>query len=164
MKSFFFIALLFFCNHSFAQTIPIENGKWEGLMHIYKLGKLTDTVSVELTIQNLYKDSVWQWKTVYKSVKLPVVKDYVLRVKDASRGIYIVDEGDGIELLEYYADSSMYCQFETSGFLLSSVYTWKNNEIYYELTSASKIKKAKNDIFNFTIPNLQKVVFRKVVE
>jgi len=164
MKSIFFIALIFFSTANFAQTIPFENGKWEGLMHIYKLGKLTDTVTVELTIQNIYKDSVWQWKTVYNSPKTPVVKDYTLRVKDASRGIYITDEGEGIELLEYLADSSMYCQFETSGFMISSVYKWENGNIYYELTSASKIKKSKNDIYNFTIPTLQKVVFRKRTE
>lgn len=149
------------CLTSKAQSFRITDGKWIGTMYIQKVGKTIDSFPTVLTIKTIKPDSIWQWKTEFLSPKMPVVKDYLLKVKDLSRGVYITDEGDGIELLNYCFGNKMYSQFETAGFFLTATYEWKDDEIIYELTSASKIKRSSMDITNYNISTLQKVTFIK---
>ena len=130
-------------------------------MYIHKLGNVIDSFPCVLTINTLKPDSVWQWKTEFLSPKMPVVKDYLLKLKDAARGVYITDEGEGIELLNYVFGNKMFSQFETSGFFLTATYEWVGDEIIYELTSASKVKRPFNDVINYNISTLQKVIFKK---
>jgi hypothetical protein len=130
-------------------------------MYIEKLGKVIDSFPCVMTIKTIKPDSVWQWKTEFLSPKMPIVKDYQLKLKDASRGVYITDEGEGIELLNYVFGNKMFSQFETSGFFLTANYEWKEDTIIYELTSATKIKRSSNEVYNYNVTTLQRVVFRK---
>lgn len=144
-----------------AQKTPFAEGKYIGTMYIQKMGKTIDSFPSVLTIKTIKPDSIWQWKTEFLSPKMPVVKDYLLKIKDLSRGVYITDEGEGIELLNYVFGNKMFSQFETAGFFLTANYEWKDDEIIYELTSSSRIKRSNNDVYNYNISTLQKVTYKK---
>ena len=101
MKHLIFISLAFLFFHANAQQIKITDGVWKGTLMIWKENKIVDSVPTELTIKTIIKDSIWQWKTEYLSATMPVTKDYTLRIIDKQKGIYITDEGDGVDLMNY---------------------------------------------------------------
>ncbi|WP_435354341.1 hypothetical protein [Emticicia sp. SJ17W-69] len=165
MKKFSFILLL---NLAFYQTILAQNafvdaclGTWKGTMYIYSRGTLRDSVSVRLTVAKTEKPNAWTWKTTYLSPKMPMVKDYVLRLKDASKNVYITDEGDGIELVDYLFNNKLYSVFETHNVLLTSSYELRGNELIFEVTSGKKETLTNQEVINYPVDNLQRVVFRK---
>lgn len=164
MKKTISILLTFICLNSFAQQINIVDGKWKGNLIIWKENKIMDSVPTELTIKTIIKDSVWKWKTEYFSATTPVTKDYSLRVVDKQKGIYITDEGDAIELMNYTFGNKLYSNFETSGILLTSSYEWIGNDIIFEIASGKKTEtiSINNEITNFTVKSLQKVIFKKI--
>lgn len=104
----------------------------------------------------------WMWKMEYLSPQMPMVKDYILRLKDASKGHYITDEGGGIELMDYLFENKLYCVFETSGVILTSTYELRGKELIFEVTSGKKQGVDNQPVTNYSVDNLQRVVFRKV--
>lgn len=156
--------LLFPCfNPLFAQkTFPDQClGQWKGMMYIYSRSKLVDSVLVRFTAAPTAQPDAWTWKTEYISEKLPMVKDYVLRVKDAAKGRYVTDEGDGIELAEYVFGNKMYSVFETGGILLTSSYELRGSELIFEVTSGEKLEATNEEVTNYSTNNLQRVVLRR---
>ncbi|AEI49080.1 hypothetical protein [Runella slithyformis] len=146
-----------------AQTSFIEGclGNWKGTMYIYSRGALKDSVSVTLTVAKTNEAAAWTWKTEYLSPKMPMVKDYVLRLKDAAKGHYITDEGGGIMLMDYLFNNKLYCVFETAGVMLTSTYELRGKELIFEVTSGKKQTEDNQPVTNFSVDNLQRVVFRK---
>lgn len=164
MKKIISILPIFLCLHSFAQQINISDGEWNGTLMVWKENKIIDSVPSKLTIKTIIKDSVWQWKTEYISAKMPVTKDYILRVVEKQKGIFITDEGDGVELMNYTFGNKLFSNFETSGILLTSSYEWIGNDIIFEIASGKKIENISinNEVTNFTVKNLQKIIFKKI--
>jgi len=136
-------------------------GQWKGMMYIYSRSKLVDSVLVRLTAAPTAQPDAWTWKTEYISEKLPMVKDYVLRVKDAAKGRYVTDEGEGIELAEYVFGNKMYSVFETGGILLTSSYELRGSELIFEVTSGEKLEATNEEVTNYSTNNLQRVVLRR---
>ncbi len=137
--------IIFILSFGFIQTAKSQTsftdgclGVWKGTMYIYNRGNLKDSVEVRLTVAKTDKPDSWTWKTEYLSVKMPMVKDYVLRLKDASKNTYITDEGNGIELNDYLFGNKLYCVFETSNIILTSTYELRGKELIFEVTSGKK--------------------------
>ncbi len=163
MKKIFSILLIFYCSLLNAQTLFPNKciGNWKGTMHIYSKGILKDTITVLLTIKK-QTDTSWMWKSEYISTKMPVTKKYTLRLKDKVSGTYVTDEGDGIELKDYLFDNKLYSIFETEGIMLTSFYELKGKELYFEVTSGKKIMEDAKEVINYSVNNVQKVVFKKM--
>ncbi|MFN8353762.1 MAG: hypothetical protein U0Y10_04940 [Spirosomataceae bacterium] len=143
--------------HSFVEACM---GTWKGTMYIYNKGVLRDSVAVRLTVAKTDQPEVWTWKTEYLSEKMPMTKDYLLRVRDAVKKQYVTDEGGGVELLEYVFGNKMYCVFETNQVVLTSSYELRSaNELIFEVTSGKK--QETSPVVNYSVDNLQRVVFRK---
>lgn len=71
-----------------AQSFPDKCvGSWKGMMHISSRGSLKESVKVILTVAKGSNPNEWTWETEYLSEKLPMTKDYVLRLKDAEKNI-----------------------------------------------------------------------------
>ncbi len=136
-------------------------GKWEGIMYIYRKGQLRDSVSVQLIVQKTTNPDTWIWKTNYLSKTNPMEKNYTLVLKDAATQTYLTDEGDGVELWDYYFNNKLYSVFETHDVMLTSSYELQGNQLVFEVTSGKKIEE-KKEVTNYTVLNLQKVVFNKV--
>ncbi len=162
MKLLFTFCIILASNFLIAQkTFPDKCiGNWKGVMQIYSKGILKDTVTVLLTVKK-QTDTSWMWKTDYISTKMPVTKNYMLRLKDKINGIYSTDEGDGIELKDYLIDNKLYSIFETGGIMLTSFYELRGKELYFEVTSGKKIVEDAKEVINYSVNNVQKVVFKK---
>lgn len=135
-------------------------GSWKGTMYMYGQGILRDSVNVKLTVAKTADPNAWTWKTEYLSATLPQVKDYILRFKD--KNMYVTDEGGGIELNNYVFENKMYNIFEVEGITLTATYELREKELIFEVTSGKKITAPNQAITNFSVSNLQRVVFKKV--
>jgi hypothetical protein len=137
-------------------------GTWKGTMMIYGRGVLRDSVKVTFTVTKSDKPNEWVWRTEYHSEKMPMTKDYLLRLKDADKGIYVTDENNGIELQDYLFGNKLYSVFETQGIFLTSSYELKGKELIFEVTSGKRIEPNGQEVANYTVDNLQRVVLKKV--
>jgi hypothetical protein len=163
MKNLILIILfLISMNTVHAQAFPDRClGTWKGTMHIFSRGSLKDSVKVILTIAKGSKPNEWIWKTEYLSEKLPMTKDYIVRLKDSEKNIYVTDEQNGIELIDYLFENKLYSNFETEGLFLTSSYELRGRELIFEVTSGNKISTLAQSVLNFSIDHLQRVVFKK---
>lgn len=164
MKTIILIfSILITLNNVNAQSFPDKCvGTWKGTMHIFSRGSLKDSVKVILTVAKTSQPNEWVWKTEYLSEKLPMSKDYILRLKDADKNIYVTDEKNGIELMDYLFKNKLYSIFETQGIFLTSSYELHDKELVFEVTSGKKISVADQPVINYTVDNVQRVVFQKV--
>lgn len=136
-------------------------GIWTGQMYIYAGNTVRDSVPVRLEVAKTADSTAWSWRTEYLSEKMPVTKDYVLRVKDAAKGWYITDEGGGVELHDYLFGNKLYTVFDVEGILLTSTYEWLGDQLIFEVTSGKQIQGGAEGLRNFSVNNLQRVVFKK---
>lgn len=136
-------------------------GTWKGTMYMYKHGTLKDSVPVRLTIAKHMELNAWAWKTEYLSAQRPAVKDYVLRLKDAAKNLYVTDEGGGLELTDYLVGNKLYSVFETGGFLLTSSYELIGERLIFEVTSGKKETATHPEVATYSTDNLQRVVFER---
>lgn len=157
-------AFSMFAALSFGQTNFPERvlGVWEGKMLIYNNGVIKDTVQVKFTVARTKTDGDYTWKMEYFSPTRPMTKDYILRVKDAAKGIYVTDEGGGVELYDHNHGDKLYSVFETGGVLLTASYELRGKELIFEVTSGRAQGEAKNGITNYSVPNVQRVVLKKI--
>jgi hypothetical protein len=145
-----------------AQSFPDRCiGKWNGTMQIFHRGTLKDSVKVILTVAKSNQANEWIWKTEYLSEKLPMTKDYMLRLKDAEKNIYVTDEKNGIELMDYLFNNKLYSIFETQEILLTSTYELRGKQLIFEVTSGRKTGTTGESVGNFSVDNLQRVTFNK---
>lgn len=136
-------------------------GTWTGTMYIYKQNAVVDSVPVRLTIAPTSRPQVLSWKTEYLSEKRPMVKNYTLNVKDAAKGLFITDEGEGTLLTNHLFGSKLYSVFEVEGILLTATYELRENELIFEVTSGKKLSNPTNGVSSYSVDNLQRVVYRK---
>jgi hypothetical protein len=135
-------------------------GVWTGMMYIQSAGILRDSVEVKLTVA-AKEANAWTWKMEYLSAKMPMTKDYVLRLKDAAKNFYVTDEGGGLELNDYLFGDKLYCVFETGGYLLTSTYELRGNELIFEVTSGKKLDATHPQVSNFSVGTLQRVILKR---
>ncbi len=136
-------------------------GTWSGTMYIYQYGHLRDSVAVRLTVAKTDQPDAWVWRTEYLSEKLPMTKDYVLRLKDASKNLYVTDEGDGLELTDYLVGNKLYSVFETQGVMLTSTYELLGDELVFEVTSGKKENPTHSEVITYSTTAVQRVRLRK---
>ncbi|MFY8037035.1 MAG: hypothetical protein ACOVMQ_07705 [Cyclobacteriaceae bacterium] len=136
-------------------------GTWKGMMHIYHLGKLRDSVEVKLTVA-AEAVHVWTWRMEYLSAKMPMVKDYKLRLKDVDKNLYVTDEGGGLELTDYLTENKLYSIFETQGIMLTSEYELRGDELIFEVTSGKKETISHPEVSNYSTTSVQRVTLKRV--
>lgn len=155
---------LFFAHiaHSQNNNFPESwEGLWNGTMFIYSKGVLKDSVETKLTIAKTQDAKIWTWKTEYLSPKMPMVKDYTFRLKDASKNLYVTDEGNGLELSDYLFGNKLYSVFETEGYLLTATYEMLGENLIFEVTSGKKDITTAQNINVFSVDNIQRVVYKR---
>lgn len=142
-------------------------GTWKGMMKIYSNGVLRDSVLVKMTIAPTSVDTAWTWRTEYLSEKLPMTKDYVLRLVDKSRNVYMTDEGDDYKLYDYLVANTLYSIFETEGVLLTARYSWQlfpnaaHDTLMFEVTSGRKENTPRPNLTNYSVRHLQRVTMKR---
>jgi hypothetical protein len=135
-------------------------GSWQGTLHIFQYGQLRDSVPVLFTVNPLGTDA-WTWKMEYRSEKMPMTKDYVLRLKDREKHIFVTDEGNGVELTDYQTGDKLYSVFETAGILLTASYELRGESLVFEVTSGKKEESKNKELASFATSTVQRVVLRR---
>ena len=136
-------------------------GIWDGVMFIFNEGLLRDSVQVRFTAAKTEEGGVYIWKTAYLSPTRPMVKDYKLVVRDLSKGQYILDEGDGVEVMHYVVQNKMYSLFQVDDIYLTSSTEFLENQLIFEVTSGRQLN-ASDEVKNYSFANIQRVVLKKV--
>lgn len=135
-------------------------GVWEGIMHIYNYDELVDSVKIRFTAAKTDIDGTYTWKTEYLSPDRPMVKDYKLVVDDLSKGRYILDEGDGVMLIEYNVNNKLYSLFKVNDIYLTSSTELVNDQLIFEVTSGKEFNDIKG-ITNYSFTNVQRAVMHR---
>ena len=129
-----------------------------------RAGKIVDSVAVSHRIRQAEREGAYVWRTEYHSEKMPVVKDYVLRTKDASRGLFLIDEGGGLELTAFLMGPRMLSTFEIKGALLTANYEIRGDELIFEVTSNKKDAETGGGVTNYAVNTLQRAVLERVTK
>lgn len=136
-------------------------GVWKGKMKMYAGNHLLDSVEVRLTIAPQSTPETWTWRTEYLSPARTMVKDYVLRVKDRTKNIYITDEGEGVLLTTYLNGTKLYNVFETAGIMLTATYECTGTTVVFEVTSGKPEPASHPEIKNYSVDHLQRAVLKR---
>jgi hypothetical protein len=159
----FVFAILSLTRSAEAQPLFPEKciGTWKGMMHLYNQSTLRDSVSVTFTVARTTEANVWTWRTEYHSAKMPMTKDYRLKLKDATKKIFVTDEGGGLELTDYQVGNKLYSVFETEVILLTASYELRGDELIFEVTSGKKEEPTHPEVSNYSTSSVQRVVYRR---
>ncbi|SDS36368.1 hypothetical protein SAMN05216503_2821 [Polaribacter sp. KT25b] len=163
----FFTFLVFFSG--FSQKASTEFP--ESAIGIYKGILLIDSpkgkqeIPMEFHLKKT--DSVHKFNYVLMYNNNP--RNYTLIIKDREKGIYEIDENNGIILPSRFANNTLYSFFEVQGNFLSSRFSFSENELDFEiLFSATKNKtttggtsKEIPEVFGFPISVVQKAILIK---
>ncbi|MEO0338292.1 MAG: hypothetical protein AAF242_03670 [Bacteroidota bacterium] len=136
-------------------------GTWEGIMYIYSYNTLRDSVPVRFTAAKTDTPGTYIWKTDYLSETRPMTKDYKLVVDDLEKGRYRLDEGDGVELIEYNVGNKLYSMFQVQDIYLTSSTELVAGQLIFEVTSG-KVADEKKGVQNYSFTNVQRVVLEKI--
>jgi hypothetical protein len=163
MKYLIAFALLSISISAFSQNYFGDRclGTWGGTMYIYSHGTLRDSVKVKFEVAKSGKPNEWIWRTDYLSPTMPMVKNYLLRLVDESKGHYVTDERDGIVLHDYLVGNKLYSMFETEEIYLTSSYELRKDLLLFEVTSGRKLPDEKTGVRNFSVANVQRVVLTR---
>lgn len=155
-----FVVIPFFAD---AQATFPESclGSWYGTMYIYANGQVRDSVDVRFTAGQTEDPRVWSWKMEYLSQKQPQTKDYLLREEDKAKGVYVIDERDGIALTGYRFGTRLHFVFEVTENLLLSSYEWFGDTLIFEVASCKKAEGSDQPVRSFSVTNLQRVVLKR---
>lgn len=140
--SLLLIAIICFIGLNAQTNLKLWEGKYFGNLVIYKPdGGIAQTVSMELEILPTIDTNIWVWKTTYNNKD---IRDYVLNIKDAAKGKYVLDEKNGILIdMRCFGNKLISC-FDVEGYLIYDSHTLIENEIIFELTSSSEQQATKS--------------------
>lgn len=94
---------------------------------------------------------------------------YTLKRVDAAKGIYVLDENNGITIDAVAWDNKLYMMFEVQGSLLTTQLTFEGDQMIFEITFTRKNtanKSATNEekpteVLSYPITTIQKGVLKK---
>lgn len=135
-------------------------GIWQGYLQLWSNGSKKDSVQVILTVAPK-KDQTWQWKMEYLSEKTPMTKDYIMRLKDKDKNIFITDEGGGVELEDYVFGNKLFSLFETQDFWLTSTQELKDGKLIFEVTAGKASRKLEKEVTNYAVTSMQRAVLTR---
>ena len=169
-KSLLFLLVFAFFSTAFSQeksnTFPTN------VLGIYK-GDLTitnakGTQKIPMEFHFKKTDSIHKFDYVLVYNKSP--RNYTLVVKDLEKGIFEVDENNGIVLPTKFANNTLFSFFEVQGNLLSSRIEFINDTLVFEILFTAVKNKVKTgglskeipEVFGYPISVVQKAVLKKV--
>lgn len=142
-----------------AQSIFPESwcGTWEGQMMLYRGTDLMDSVKVHFEVAKIADESRWIWRTTYLG-RDTIAKDYILQAPEAGGNVYRLDEQNDIYLDCTYLDDRLYSAFSVNNQMLFSEYRMEQDRLISEISIWGNAKAVTEDIDDFKMRNLQRVV------
>jgi len=173
MKKLILIAIfIFIAQSSYSQTVfnPEEwYGKWKGKLEILKEGAPdVQDVDMELHISKTASKDTINFVIIYKSGTINQERKYNLIVYNAERGLFKLDENNGIILDMNYFGTGLYSTFEVQGILITSAYVLSEGAIHFSVVSSNFMSpnesKSPEDnmlVKSFPVYALQKSILKK---
>jgi photosystem II stability/assembly factor-like uncharacterized protein len=99
-----------------AQMFPSAwAGRWKGEVKVHGVEGQTPAFTMERVIGAGTSAGRWQWTIIYDGAAGRQERAYELIADDAARGLYTVDEKNGIKLPARFIDGVLYSTFEVQG-------------------------------------------------
>ena len=136
---FIFLSVILFSIHyntSAQHFLTLKTGKYTGYIQLCDFGNTCDSIAFSLLIQATPDPIRFNTKTVYFPKKNdPITKDYdlVLDTSFADFSHYLLDEKDGIILIETLQGNTLYSTYTVEGNLYTVRTSYFSDYIDYEL-------------------------------
>jgi hypothetical protein len=131
--------ILFICIEGLSQnTFPASwEGNYKGELQIFGVDSVTMKVEMKLDIVKKTTSS-FQWKISYNFKGNEDVRDYELKIIDAEKGMYVIDEKNSIVIESYYKMETFTSFFKVMDSFIVSTYTKKADAIVFEIISGDE--------------------------
>lgn len=148
-------------------------GNWEGELRIYTNKGEAQRLPMEVEISKVDSSANrYHFALIYGADKKAGLRPYQLIVKDPSKGHYVNDEMNGIQMDEYFIGNKLYCWFEVQGTLLLSTFERNGETLHFEIVAGSSTpvstsggeKRDGEDIpivKTFPVKNVQKATLKR---
>ena len=171
MKYFAFIFCFFLVSNALFSQENSSNfpenavGIYKGEIHISsKTGK--QIISMEFHLKATKETDKFDYVLVYNSSP----RNYTLVVKDKTKGLYEIDENNGIILPAKFANNTLFSFFEVQGNLLSSRLVFSKNQLEFEILFSATKNKIKTGgtsknvpvVFGYPITTIQTAILKKM--
>ncbi|NHN25092.1 hypothetical protein FIA58_005310 [Flavobacterium jejuense] len=167
------LLFLFITSISFSQntkTFPTDFfGKYKGKLNIYNQSG-NQVIDMELHLLPTDTIGKYRYTIIYKSDKTNQERKYTLIEKDKAKGVFIIDENNGILLNALVKDNTLYSIFEVQNSLLTTTEHFKENYVDFEIMYTHKTKVEKSgdnteenpEVLSYPVMNVQKArLFRE---
>ncbi|RDK89244.1 hypothetical protein C8D94_1011128 [Marinirhabdus gelatinilytica] len=143
-------------------------GIYKGTLHISS-EKGKQEVPMELHLFATDTIGAYTYTLVYGEGTSKQVRDYSLVEIDAEKGLFQVDENNGILLDTKILSNKLYTLFEVSGNLLTTFITFEKDHLIFEIVFAPTSKKnvthgndeANTEVISYPITTVQRAVLKK---
>jgi hypothetical protein len=108
-------------------------GNWIGNLEIVSVKGVTQQLPIELEMARTDTPNVFIWAITYGEDKVKGRRDYLLRVKDATKGHYIHDEKNSIYLDAFLIGNRLISDFAVEGTHLTSTYERVDDKMIFDI-------------------------------
>ena len=162
-------------NHTLTPEFPKGwVGTWKGSLEIIKGQKIEQSIPAILTIAKRDK-LTYDWGIQFNPTENVVEKPYTLKILDAEKGHYLIDEQNSIAIESYLFQQKLVCLYDVVGSLIMASYEWRNGQIIFEIIVGkdTPVSETGNTIYDgediplvstFPLGAIQRAVFNRVTE
>lgn len=129
-----FISLVVYSQEQFPNSWV---GDYEGNLEIYAVDSIGMQVKMKLGIHPIEKDSVYRWTITYDFRGKEDVRSYELKVVDAEKGHYQIDEKNSIVIDSYYRYDIFTSYFEVNNSIVISSHRKEGDSIEFEIIASN---------------------------
>ena len=109
-------------------------GVWEGTLTTWSApDSIRNRIPVRLTIAREDTGSAYTWRTLFNADTVRGVRPYRLIVRDAGRGSYGTDEGNGLVLEETWIAGALISVFQVGNRVLESRYALRGDTLVHDI-------------------------------
>ena len=147
-------------------------GNWSGQLHIYNQSGMVQELDIELVLQEIKVDSMYQWSIKYITPDRVDERKYFLLKGNGEANHWVVDEDNGILLDGYVLANRFYLLFDVMDSRIQTSYTLEKDKLIFEnlasrvppVNTSGGIQKDSTEIptvNSYTVVNLQKAILSK---
>lgn len=158
-----------------SSTFPAAwEGRWEGtLVTTSPPDSVRNRIPIALRIAPEPGGQAWTWRTVFNNDTVRGVRPYRLLVRDAARGHYATDEGNGLVLEDTWVDGVLVSVFQVGDRTLESRYELRGDTLVHDIVwwSAEPTTRVRGtganaeggaEVRTFRVAGRQRATFRRV--
>lgn len=108
-------------------------GYWEGILEIYSVDSLVQSVNMSIHIEETSDNQVYSWQITYNPGENEDQRNYLLLIFNKMKGHYKIDEDNGIVLDAFLLNNKLVSDFEVQGTRLKTINTFLGEKMIFEV-------------------------------